>query len=139
MGVLCWIADLNAWMRSVMHTLVPGGRLILIDGHPLRRILKSDPLRVTRPYSGGTRIESGVGSDYATDTRTGPQVQFLHSLGEIVSAAAAAGLQVTRLLEHTELSSDLCDDGIRREADGRYRRRVDGYALPVLFTLHARR
>ncbi|HET9986463.1 MAG TPA: class I SAM-dependent methyltransferase [Longimicrobiales bacterium] len=139
MGILCWIADLKAWMRSVTRTLAPGGRLVLIDGHPLRRILKSDPLRITRPYGGGTRIMSIVGCDYATETRTGPQVQFLHSLGEIVSAAADAGLQLTRLLEHTELSCDICDDGIRLEGDGRYRRRVDGHPLPVLFTLLAHR
>lgn len=138
-GVLCWIADLDAWMRSITRTLAPGGRLVVIDGHPLRRILKADPLRVTRPYGGGTRVASVAGDDYATDARTGPQVQFLHSLGEIVSAAADAGLRVTRLLEHTELSCDICDDGIRLEDDGRYRRRVDGHPLPVLFTLVAHR
>jgi SAM-dependent methyltransferase len=139
MGVLCWIGDVGAWMRAVARVLAPGGRLVLIDGHPLRRMLKSDPVRVTRPYGGGTRIETATGSDYATTTQTGPQVQFLYSLGEIVSAAAAAGLCVTQLVEHTELSCDICDTGITRESDGRYRRRVDGHVTPVLFTLIARR
>jgi hypothetical protein len=64
-------------------------------------------------------------------------VQFLHSLGEIISAAAGAGLRVTQLMEHTELSRDICDDGIMLEGDGRYRRRVDGHPMPVLFTLVA--
>jgi SAM-dependent methyltransferase len=137
MGVLCWIADLDAWMHSVTRMLAPGGRLVLIDGHPLRRVLKSDPLRVSRPYGGGTRLASIAGRDYATETRTGPQVQFLHSLGEIISAAAGAGLRVTQLMEHTELSRDICDDGIKLEGDGRYRRRVDGHPMPVLFTLVA--
>lgn len=138
-GVLCWIRDVEAWMRAVARTLAPGGSLVLIDGHPLRRVLKSDPVRVSRPYGGGTRIETAAGSDYATRTQTGPQVQFLHSLGEIVSAAAAAGLRVTQLVEHTELSCDICDTGILREEDGKYRRRLDGYVTPVLFTLIAQR
>ena len=30
-GVLCWIADVDAWMRSVAATLTRGGRLVLID------------------------------------------------------------------------------------------------------------
>ena len=85
------------------------------------------------------RIETAAGSDYATTTRTGPQVQFLYSLGEIVSATAAAGLRVMQLVEHTELSCDICDTGITREDDGRYRRRVDGHVTPVLFTLIAQR
>jgi hypothetical protein len=126
-------------MLAVARTLAPSGRLVLIDGHPLRRVLKSDPLRVTRPYGGGTRIETVAGSDYATKTQTGPQVQFLYSLGEIVSAAAAAGLRVTQLVEHTELSCDICDTGILREDDGWFRRRLDGHAAPVLFTLIAQR
>lgn len=139
MGVVCWLGDLGAWMRAVARALAPGGCLVLIDGHPLRRVLKSDPVRVTRPYGGGIRIATIAGSDYATTTRTGPQVQFLYSLGEIVSAAVAASLRVTQLVEHTELSCDICDTGITREGDGLYRRRVNGYATPVLFTLIAHR
>jgi SAM-dependent methyltransferase len=60
-GVLCWIADLSAWMRSVARTLAPGGHLVLIDGHPLGRVLKFSPLRVARPYGGGTRSVSEPG------------------------------------------------------------------------------
>lgn len=135
-GVLCWIADLPRWMGCVSRSLAPGGRLVLMDAHPLRRILKTEPVRIARPY-GGSRIPISDGCDYATRTRTGAQVQFLHSLGEIVSAAAGAGLRVTHLIEHTDLSCDICDDGIKLEPDGRYRRRADGHALPVLFTLIA--
>src|SRR3954449_5653973 len=35
LGVLCWIADLAAWMRSAAAALRPGGRLILVELHPL--------------------------------------------------------------------------------------------------------
>jgi len=136
-GVLCWIADLPAWMRSVARALAAGGHLVLIDGHPLAQMLETDPLRVVQPYRGGARNVSEVGCDYATPTRTGPQVEFSYCLGDIVSAAADAGLRVTRLVEHTEISRDLCDDRLTRENDGRYRRRADGHPLPVLFTLLA--
>jgi hypothetical protein len=69
--------------------------------------------------------------------RAGPQVQFLHSLGEIVSAAAEAGLYVTHLCEHTDVSHGLCNEQLQQEEDGRFRRRIDGYPLPVLFTMIA--
>ena len=119
--------------------LASGGHLVLIDGHPLGRILKSNPLRVARPYGGGTRNVFEPGWDYATEMRPGWQVQFFYSLGEIVSAAADAGLRVTQLLEHTDISSNICDDRLTLESDGRYRNRVDGHPLPVLFTLVAHR
>ena len=43
------------------------------------------------------------------------------------------------LIEHTELSSNLGDDELRAEADGLYRRRVNGVPQPVMFTLIAER
>jgi SAM-dependent methyltransferase len=136
-GILCWIADVRAWMRSVTRALAPGGRLVLMDGHPLGAALKDDPLRVVRPFVGTIRRPIEEGWDYATPRRTGAQVQFVHSLGEIVSAAAEAGLRVLSLKEHTAASHGLCIEHLRHEGDGRYRRRVDGHPLPVLFTLIA--
>ncbi len=139
MGVLYWIADLGAWMRSVGRMLAPGGHLVLIDGHPLASVLKSDPLRVVRPYGGGCRTVTNPGWDYATPLRPGPQASFHYSLGDVVTAALDAGLRVTGLREHTELSCDIRNPHVRREPDGRWRRRVDGQALPVLFTLTAQK
>lgn len=124
-GVLCWIADLQAWMRAVAGTLVPGGRLVLIDGASARKVAGS----------GRRVIESGW--DYATSLRTGPQVQYARTVEEIAAAAGEAGLRVLSLREHTDLSDDLRVDHVEREADGRWRRRIDGLAVPLLFTLIA--
>ena len=138
MGILSWIADVGAWMRSIRGALTPRGSLVLVDGHPIRRVLAGPPLRMVRPYGDGVRTVVPVGRDYAgTGARTGPQVEFRHSLGDIVSAAAVGGLRVARLTEHTEVSCDLRDETLSREADGRFRHRIDGHALPVLFTLIA--
>lgn len=137
-GVLCWIADVSEWMESVAGTLRPGGQLVLIDGHPLANmVLSADPLALWGEYGGGRRLDIDEGHDYATPTVTGPQVQFAHSLGEIVSAAAAAGLRIIELTEHLAASEDLRLGAVARESDGRYRWRVDGQPLPVLFTLRA--
>ena len=131
-GVLCWISDIRAWMRSVARTLRGGGTLVLIDGHPLDED-EGDGLDA----SGRTTYEKGC--DYATPLVTGPQVQFTHSLNEVLAAAAEAGLHVTKLLEHRSASEGLCNDRWTRESDGRFRRRVDGEPEPLLFTLVARR
>src|SRR3954469_11472224 len=32
-GVVCWIGDIEAWMRSVAAVLRPSGRLLLVDLH----------------------------------------------------------------------------------------------------------
>ena len=137
-GVLCWIADLSAWMRSVAQTLVPGGQLVLIDGHPLTNMVAStNPLMLSGPYGGGVarRSEDGVSYTNAPAPAT-PRVSFPRSLGEIVTAAAGAGLLVVELTEHLDISFDP-GGCVTREADRRYRSRVNGELLPTLFTVRA--
>jgi SAM-dependent methyltransferase len=139
-GVLCWIADLDAWMCSVRSTLRPGGRLVVVDLHPVLVMVEStDPLRVDMPYAFDgphefTEPESyaGVGTD-----GDGRNVNYAHSLGEVVSAAVGAGFRVEALHEHLDASFDPRGDVLAREDDGRFRLRVGGQPLPVLFTLLA--
>jgi len=133
LGVVCWIADLPAWMRAVSAVLAPGGKLVLIDG------VASEPAsRAAGDLAEPTPLRRVVqcGWDYATTRRTGPQVQFHYPLRAIASAARRAGLRVRHLEQHTSISTHLCINGLVRESDGRYRKPG---AAPVLFTLIAER
>lgn len=141
-GVMCWIPEVDAWMSSVFATLRPGGRLILLDGHPLAEMIDTaDPLTLDFPYcnDGGHRIEAeGSYADRDAKLANSAAVCYAHSLGEIVTAAARAGFRIDALTEHVESSFE--HRGIsEREADGRWRLRLDDQALPLLFTLHASR
>lgn len=137
-GILPWIADVDAWMRSVAATLRPGGRLLLIDGHPLFQMTESlDPLVLDFPYAhDGPHPFSSPGSYAVPDVPT-EMVLYAHGLGETVTAAAAAGLRVVRLDEHLD-APDL-GSGYPLDPDGRQRLRVSGQLLPVLYTLIAER
>ncbi len=66
-------------------------------------------------------------------------VYYAHSIGEIVSAAAAAGLQIDELTEHLRCSFEHRNGVPLREEDGWWRLRADGQPLPLLFTLRATR
>jgi SAM-dependent methyltransferase len=140
-GVLCWIADLDGWMSSVRSTLRPDGRLVLVELHPLLVMVDStDPLRLDMPYAFDGPHEFTEQESYAGVTASGDgrNVNYAHSLGEIVSAATRAGLRIDALHEHLEAPFDPRGDVLAREDDGRFRLRVTGQPLPVLFTLIAR-
>ena len=132
-GVLCWIGDLSAWMREVSLVLHPGGTLVLIDGLPA-----SAPAESMQPDPLGLRRVIERGWDYATPTRTGPQVQYRHSLSAVLCSVQDAGLSVKRCDEHTSISTDLCINGLVRGDDGRYRAQ-DEPSRPILFTVIAER
>lgn len=63
-------------------------------------------------------------------------VQFPYSIGEIVTAAASAGLVVERLAEHTETESD-GRHILPRGADGLYRFPFSDTYLPIMYSLRA--
>jgi SAM-dependent methyltransferase len=140
-GVLVWIADVRAWMRSAAAALRGGGKLLLVDCHPLYTMIDSlDPLRLDMPYGGGAARAFDEPGSYAgpdlpvasTDT-----VNYAHSLGEIVNAAFAAGLRIEHLEEHVEADFDPRGGVLAQPGDGRYRLPVGGEDLPFLFTLIA--
>jgi SAM-dependent methyltransferase len=140
-GVITWIADLGAWMRSVASVLRAGGRLALVDSHPFYNAVGSlDPLLLDYPYSGQAEMDepgSYANPDAQVDaTRT---IERAHSLGEVVTHAIEAGLRVEALREHLETDFDPRGGVLPREADGLHRLRIDGVALPVMFTLVATR
>lgn len=142
-GVICWIGDMDAWMRSIAAVLRPGGRLLLADIHPVCQMFESaEPLVVDFPYAndGGRAFDQdGSYADRTAKLAATESVQYGHSLGELVNAAVSAGLRVDRLEEHLDLDHDPRGDVLTREDDGRYRLRLGPEALPVAFTLIARR
>lgn len=147
-GVLCWIGDLAAWARSAAGRLRHGGRLIVIDGHPLASALAGDgigdqTLVLGERYLGDgapERIEGPGG--YADRTHVSvhdTRFQWSHSLGDVVNAVRAAGLDVEALYEDPEsfyrFSPRLVPSGdglwqLPAPLHGRY---------PLTFTLVARR
>lgn len=139
MGVICWIADLDAWMRSVSATLRPGGRLVLVDLHPLLLMWDTtDPLHADFPYASDGPHHFVDAESYAgvTTDSHGSSVNYAHSLGEVVTAAArVAGLRIDALHEHLDAAFDPRGDILGEEEDGRFRVRVGGQPLPVLYTL----
>ena len=142
-GVLCWIGDIDAWMRSAHAALRPGGRLVLVELHPVFDMFSgTDPPALDFPYAydGPRRFdEPGSYADPDAVVAATEQIVYAHSLGEIVTAAIRVGLRIDALHEHMDTARDPRGDVLAREGDGRFRLRVGGEALPVLFTLTATR
>jgi SAM-dependent methyltransferase len=141
-GVICWIDDIDAWMRSVHAALRPGGRLALVEIHPLFVMVASlDPLVLDFPYAfdGGRAFdEPGSYADPDAQVASTKTVEYAHSLGEVVTAAVNAGLRVDALHEHMDAVRDW-RGMLTPEADGRSRLRIGGEILPLSYTLRASR
>ena len=142
-GVICWIGDLAAWMRSVHGTLRPGGRLVLLDSHPLSTMIESiEPLALDFPYANERPYVYATADSYAQGAGpvpAGEAVNYAHSLAAVANPAGAAGFRIVGLDELMESSFEHPPGRVRLEPDGKWRTRVDGELWPVLFALRATR
>lgn len=141
-GVLNWIGDVDAWMRSVRSVLRAGGRLLLVDVHPLFAMFRAlEPLEADFPYASAGPVsfdEQGSYADKEAVLASSATVEFAHSLGEVVTAAVGAGLRIEYVQEHLECDFD--PRGIlATEPDGLYRMRIGGRPAPILYTVVASR
>lgn len=125
-GAICWIDDLDLWMRQVALALRPGGRLVMAELHPLYQMVESraPELVVDFPYGGGAALTfSGTGTYADPDAEiASTTTSYAHSVGDIVNGAVRAGMRIDLLVEHTEIEiNPRGDDVLQRGDDGLYR------------------
>jgi 2-polyprenyl-3-methyl-5-hydroxy-6-metoxy-1,4-benzoquinol methylase len=139
-GVLCWVSSARAWMESAANCLRPGGALVLIDIHPLVQMVDTvRPLVMDFPYAGEQPHTFTSEASYAVgglDPSIRQTVQWPHGLGEVVTAAVAAGLRVESL---TEWFDEDQDPKLVVGDDGRARFPIGSEYLPTSFGLRAGR
>ena len=87
-GALCWIDDLHRWARQIGELLVPGGRLYLVEIHPITDIFDKDGLTVEHHYfdhGAPSRDETpGTYADERADPRNNLTCQWTHTLDAVL-------------------------------------------------------
>ncbi|MEU5992576.1 class I SAM-dependent methyltransferase [Spirillospora sp. NPDC047418] len=106
LGALCWLPDVDRWSRVVASLLRPGGFVYLAEFHPFADTLDDEEGRtVTYDYfAEGPQIwdepDAGSYADPQASVQHTRSVEFVHGLGEVVTALAGAGLRIDSLREH---------------------------------------
>ncbi len=142
-GVLVWLPDTPRWARVVAHFLKPGGTFYIVDGHPFKNIFDDEDasgLHVRYPYFGSkepTIYEPGGGSYTDGDTPLETAAyEWNHSLGEIVSSLAAAGLTIEFLHEFPLSGYHAFPQQVRGD-DGWWRLPEHNDSVPQLYSTKA--
>jgi SAM-dependent methyltransferase len=143
-GAICWLPDLRRWADVVRHFLKPGGTFYMAEVHPVALIFDDRPgvtdLRIGFPYfftREPIRYENqGTYADRAAQVQNTTNYYWQHSLGDVVTAVASAGLRIEFLHEFPFCVCDLLP-GMEEGADGWWRLKSGGESVPLLFSLKA--
>jgi SAM-dependent methyltransferase len=97
-GALIWMRDIDAWARGAASLLKPGGQLFVYEAHP------AVPLWVWDQETAGIRSDrSYFAASHINDTYPANGAQeWQWTLGQIVTAVVAAGLEIRVLEEYPE-------------------------------------
>jgi hypothetical protein len=133
-GVLNWMPDLPRFFAVVAGLMAPGAALVIYETHPILEVfdpLAADPFTpATSYFCKEPQVETAAITYDGSDGGEGaPAYWFIHTLGEIVSACAQAGLIIERLTEHPH-----CNREVEYE---KYQQRTA--QLPLCYTLVARK
>ena len=156
-GAISWLSDLKRWAKGINRVLIPGGKFVLVEFHPLPMIYEID-WTLTYDYMGGEMSPNkcGVG-DYVAESGGGlthtdvniedvphfenphPAYEFCWGLAEIVTALLEAGLRLITFTEYP-YSNGWKPFPNMRELPGRRMAPPEGMpVLPFMFGVVARK
>jgi SAM-dependent methyltransferase len=108
-GALMWIQDLDAWAAVVRRLLVPGGRFVLFDGHPVEWLFDVGPdgswVATDYDYFAGPEASKGWAPEYIDRLSRADGEQHWKfarawTLGEVVTSLLRGGVAIDEVAEH---------------------------------------
>ncbi len=108
-GSIIWLADLDAWARTLHRLLAPEGRLVIFEGHPAEWLFDGDDeggwLMTDYDYFAGPEASRGWHPGYIAQLSIPDGEQHWKyarawTLGEVITALSRAGLRLEQVTEH---------------------------------------
>lgn len=100
-GTIGWLPDLDKWAKVIEHFLKPGGRLVMVDFHPIIWMFDDKFKEVAYNYFNTEAIVETSTGTYAN--RNAPikttSINWNHSLSEIIGSLLKNNLQLTHFDE----------------------------------------
>jgi len=139
-GAIQWLPDIGRWADTVARFTRPGGVFYMLEFHPVIEAFSDGPA----PELDGSYfykadpVEWRSRGSYAEPNAvvSNRSYQWHHSLGDIVSALTSAGMVIEFLHEHPDVHEQM-RSWMVQDVSGRFR--APGDALPVLFSIRARK
>jgi SAM-dependent methyltransferase len=154
-GALVWLSNINLWARGVEAILKPGGRLVVVDFHPLIGIFDDD-WQITESYFSANNPvtwDSGVG-DYVGESsgflspsghlvgienfaNPHPSHEFQWSISDILTVVIDAGFIIKTFNEYPYSNGANLLPDMKQAQKNRYLPPDGVPELPLMFGLSA--
>ena len=143
-GVLGWIPDLAAWAAGIARALRSGGLFYMLEGHPVAATFddESATFRIRYPYFSRMKPQryrvEGSYADRDLKLTQRFDYEWPHSLGDVITAIAGAGLRIEFVHEFPFAMWEVAPWMVKRGREWYLPKRMKA-ELPLSFSLAARK
>jgi ubiquinone/menaquinone biosynthesis C-methylase UbiE len=136
-GVLGWLPDMQRWANVVSHFLKPGGKLVLVEFHPLVWVFDNAFTYVQYSYFNKEAIVEVLEGTYADIEAViaMEEIGWNHPLSDVLQGLMNAGLQINTFKEY-DYSPYNCFANMV-EVDGKYYIKGMEGKLPMIYAVVA--
>lgn len=134
-GTICWHPDLRPWADLISKRLAPGGRLLLIEFHPILDIYDDDLKKIQYSYFNVEEIRGSMQGSYTDGSSE--QIEYVvwnHPISDVIQRLMAAGLSLTHFQEYPYAPYP-CFPGSVAVGEDRYVIEQFGDKMPMCYSL----
>ena len=137
-GTIGWLPDLDQWAAIVSKCLMPGGKFIFAEFHPVIWMYDDDFEKVKYNYAKSDPIIETVSGTYADRSApiTTETVNWNHSISEVVNSLIKHGLEINILNEY-DYSPYNCFNKTEEFEPGKFRIKHFGNMIPMVYAICA--
>lgn len=101
-GVIGWLPDMEKWAKTVHHFLKPGGKLVLVEFHPIVWMFSDDFSKIEYNYlKSGPIVEELEGTYTNNDANIRDQsITWNHGLSTVINSLIKQGLTISDFREY---------------------------------------
>lgn len=139
-GVVGWHQDLHPLMQVASHFIRPGGRLLIVEFHPVMWMFDPDFRNITYPYFNVRTFVEQVGYSYGSEEVfiDVHDVSWNHPISDVQAAILASGLAIETFQEYDFSPYDLFRQGTEI-APGQYAPKDLAGLIPLTYAVTARK
>lgn len=138
-GTIGWLPDMNDWAAMVKKFLKPGGKLYLVEFHPVVWMYDDDFKEITYSYfNRGANKETEVGTYADSDSKLEyAYIDWNHPICDVINGLIKAGLSIEVLNEYDYSSYPIFKNTIEFEK-GKYRIAHVDDRVPLVYAIQAK-
>jgi SAM-dependent methyltransferase len=137
-GAIGWLPDLSRWAQIARHFLRHGGKLVLVEFHPVVWMFDERFQGIQYSYFNTGPIHESSSGTYA-DTSAPIQVESVgwnHALSEVLGSLLAQGMTIRHFAEY-DYSPYACFETVVKVAERKYRIPTLAEKIPLLYSVVA--